>query len=108
MSTEYLATVMSRPWLINRVTCGTLVTWSNIDNLSQDMIVSIDICLLGLILANILLFGPFLLSRCAVVWFGLNQVVTSGGVVRPVALSGGVVCCSVWWSGLVVRTAVGS
>lgn len=63
-----IATVLSAPWLINRVTCGTMVTWSQANPDSQDVVVSLDICLLGLITANVFLFGPLLLRRA-----GLSQ-----------------------------------
>lgn len=58
-----IATVLSAPWLINRVTCGTIVTWSQPNPDSQDVVVSLDLCLLGLITANVLLFGPLLLRK---------------------------------------------
>jgi len=63
-----IATVLSAPWLINRVTCGTIVTWSQSNADSQDVVVSLDLCLLGLITANVFLFGPLLLRRA-----GLSQ-----------------------------------
>ena len=65
LTPDSLAALLSRPWLINRVTCGTIVTWSKVDATTHDTIVSLDVCLLGLITANIFLFGPLLLSRAA-------------------------------------------
>ena len=65
LTPDSLAALLSRPWLINRVTCGTIVTWSKVDTATHDNIVSLDVCLLGLITANIFLFGPLLLSRAA-------------------------------------------
>ena len=65
LTPDSLAALLSRPWLINRVTCGTIVTWSKVDAATHDTIVSLDVCLLGLITANIFLFGPLLLSRAA-------------------------------------------
>ena len=64
-TSDSLASLLSRSWTVNRVTCGTITTWSSNDlvKTDEDLVVSLDLCLLGLIAANVLLFGPLLLTR---------------------------------------------
>ena len=55
-----LLSVLTRPWLINKVTCGSMVTI--LDTSSEDVMVTVDICLIALLLANIILFFPVIFS----------------------------------------------
>ena len=52
--------VLVRPWTVNKVTCGSLLTL--LDNSLSDVTVSFDACLVALILLNIFIFGPLLFA----------------------------------------------
>ena len=52
--------ILARPWLINKVTCGPTTTL--LDLSSTDVMVTVDICLIVLLVTNIILFSPLILS----------------------------------------------
>ena len=52
--------ILTRPWLINKVTCGSMMTI--LDTSSTDVMVTVDICLIALLIANIILFSPLIFS----------------------------------------------
>ena len=53
--------ILARPWLINKVTCGSLVTMMDTSS-SSYVVVTVDICLIALLIANIILFLPVIFS----------------------------------------------
>ena len=52
--------VLVQPWTVNKITCGSLLTF--IDNSLSDVTVSFDACLVALILLNMFIFGPLLFA----------------------------------------------
>merc|ERR1711892_968468 len=48
--------VLVKPWAVNKVTCGSLLTF--FDHSYSDVTVSLDACLIALLLINILIFAP--------------------------------------------------
>ena len=50
--------ILVKPWTVNKVTCGSLLTF--LDDSTTDVTVSFDACLVALILLNVFLFGPLL------------------------------------------------
>ena len=52
--------ILARPWLINKVTCGSMMTI--LDTSSTEVMVTVDICLIALLIANIILFSPLIFS----------------------------------------------
>ena len=50
--------ILVKPWTVNKVTCGSLLTF--LDNSVTDVTVSLDACLVALVLLNVFLFGPLL------------------------------------------------
>ena len=52
--------MLVKPWAVNKVTCGSLLTF--FDNSYSDVTVSLDACLIGLLLLNILIFAPLFLA----------------------------------------------
>jgi len=52
--------ILVKPWTVNKVTCGSLMTL--IDNSLSDVTVSFDACLVALLLLNIFIFGPLLFA----------------------------------------------
>ena len=53
--------ILARPWLINKVTCGPTTTL--LDTSSTDVMVTVDICMIALLVTNIILFSPLILSE---------------------------------------------
>jgi len=49
-----------KPWSVNKVTCGSLLTF--FDNSYSDVTVSLDACLIALLLVNIFIFAPLFLA----------------------------------------------
>lgn len=52
--------VLIKPWSVNKVTCGSLLTF--FDNSLSDVTVSLDACLIALLVVNILIFAPLFLA----------------------------------------------
>ena len=52
--------ILTRPWLINKVTCGSMMTL--LDTSSTEVMVTVDICLIALLVANLILFSPLIFS----------------------------------------------
>jgi len=59
-SSSSLFPVLVQPWTVNKVTCGSLLTF--LDNSISDVTVSFDACLVALLLLNIFIFGPLLFA----------------------------------------------
>jgi len=59
--------LLVRPWSVNKVTCGSLLTL--VENSDSEVTVSLDACLVILLLINIAIFAPLLLAD-------LNSVLT--------------------------------
>ena len=47
--------ILVKPWTVNKVTCGSLLTF--LDNSVTDVTVSLDACLVALVLLNVFLFN---------------------------------------------------
>ena len=52
--------VLVKPWSVNKITCGSLLTL--FDNSYSDVAVSLDACLIALLIVNILIFAPLFLA----------------------------------------------
>ena len=52
--------MLVKPWSVNKVICGSLLTF--FDNSYSDVTVSLDACLIALLMVNILIFAPLFLA----------------------------------------------
>jgi len=61
--------VLVKPWSVNKITCGSILTF--FDNSYSDVTVSLDACLIALLIVNIVIFAPLFLAD-------LNSVLDGG------------------------------
>lgn len=52
--------VLVKPWSVNKITCGSILTF--FDNSYSEVTVSLDACLIALLIVNILIFAPLFLA----------------------------------------------